>query len=225
MSTITRRVTAAEKRQAERAYEEGLRHLQSWDLEEALKQFRSAMRLDAANPDYPLAVARALVRGGDYDQALRAVADYIRVESDESLRERFERLFGQALDEVETVLTERMTAGGMRLEDIGAAIQMWLEFRITWGRQPLPLRKPAGWAAALDYTVRKVNGRAVTAREIAAQYGIGESSLRERHQELVDVLDLMPCDYRYFTGPHNPLDKLVEAAQMLEELEAKFKAA
>jgi len=32
----------------------------------------------------------------------------------------------------------------------------------------------------------------------------------------------MPCDYRYFTGLQNPLDKLVEAAELLEQLEERF---
>ena len=32
----------------------------------------------------------------------------------------------------------------------------------------------------------------------------------------------MPCDYRYFVGKENPLDKLVEAAELLEQLEARF---
>jgi len=34
----------------------------------------------------------------------------------------------------------------------------------------------------------------------------------------------MAADYRYFTGEKNPLDKLVEAAQLLEDLDKKFKA-
>jgi hypothetical protein len=42
---------------------------------------------------------------------------------------------------------------------------------------------------------------------------------------LIDILDVMPCDYRYFTGRENPLDKLVEAAELLEELEARFEEA
>jgi tetratricopeptide (TPR) repeat protein len=223
MST-TRRATAAEKRQAEAAYAEGQAALGTWDLEEAISHLRRAGKLDPQNADYPLGLARALVRSGDYDLGLRAVGEYIRLEEDSTLAERFERLFAQALDEVETVLTERMTAAGMRLEDIGAAIQMWLEFRITWGRQALSLRRPASWAGALDYTIRKINGHAVTVREVAEQYEVSESSLREHHQQLVETLDLMPCDYRYFTGEANPLDKLVEAAQMLEELETRFRA-
>jgi len=34
---------------------------------------------------------------------------------------------------------------------------------------------------------------------------------------------VMPCDYRYFTGQENPLDKLVEAAELLEQLEVRFR--
>jgi hypothetical protein len=41
--------------------------------------------------------------------------------------------------------------------------------------------------------------------------------------DLVKTLDVMPCDYRYFRGDQNPLDKLVEAAAMLEELEERFR--
>ena len=42
-------------------------------------------------------------------------------------------------------------------------------------------------------------------------------------ETLVRTLDVMPCDYRYFVGKENPLDKLVEAAAMLEELEERFR--
>ena len=52
---------------------------------------------------------------------------------------------------------------------------------------------------------------------------MSESSLRERFDDLVSTLDVMPCDYRYFVGDDNPLDKLVEAAELLERLEARFR--
>jgi hypothetical protein len=53
---------------------------------------------------------------------------------------------------------------------------------------------------------------------------VSETAVRHGHNELVKTLDIMPCDYRYFRSDDNPLDKLVEAAMMLEELEARFKA-
>jgi tetratricopeptide (TPR) repeat protein len=200
----------------------GLKHFRSWDLAEAIAAFEAAARLAPKHSDYHLNHARALARSGDYDRALKALAEFIRVEKDPELVERYERLFANAMDEVETLVTGRMTAAGLPIEEIGAAIQMWLEYRITIGRQPLVIRKPETWAAALDFTVRRVNLKIVPAREVAEHYGVSEPAMRERHQAIVKALDIMPCDYRYFTGKDNPLDKLVEAAELLQQLEDKF---
>jgi hypothetical protein len=127
------------------------------------------------------------------------------------------------MDEVETLVTQKMTRKGMPLEVVGAAVQMWMEYRICIGRRPLIIRKPETWASALDYTIRKVNFAELTQREIADLYDVSPSTVRAYHNDLVQALDIMPCDYRYFRGEENPLDKLVEAAAMLEELEERFR--
>jgi len=201
---------------------QGLQAYREWDTNQAIKCFQSATRLAPDEPDYLLHLARMLARSGDFDQALRALADFMRLEPDSPLADRFEPLFASGMDEVELLLTDKMTAAGMPLEEIGAAIHMWLEYRISLGRDPLIVRKSETWAAALDYTVRKVNLRPVKRRKIAAFYGVSEGAVRDRHNDLVHTLDVMPCDYRYFTGTENPLDKLVEAAELLEQLEARF---
>jgi len=211
------------RQQAARHNEEGLAAYRGWELEEAVRCFRAATTADPENAEYHLNLARTLARGGDYENAIRALGDYIRTEPDTKLAERYELLFGSALDEVEKVLIERMRAAKMALRDIGAAIQMWLEYRIAIGRQPLTVRKPETWAAALDFTVRKINFHVVSAKELAGAYQISESALRARYDDLVKTLDIMPADYRYFTGKSNPLDKLVEAANMLEQLEVRFR--
>jgi tetratricopeptide (TPR) repeat protein len=218
-----KRVSAADQRKAQELDARGLKLFQSWDIADAAAAFEAAAQLVPNNPDYRLNLARALARSGDYDRALKALAEFISVETDPKLVERYERVFGNAMDEVETLLTKKMTAAGMPLEEIGAAIQMWLEFRITLGRNPLSLRRPEVWAAGLDFTVQRLNLHTVTAKEVAERYGASEQSLREKHQALVETLDIMPCDYRYFTGKDNPLDKLVEAAELLEQLELKFR--
>jgi transcription initiation factor TFIIIB Brf1 subunit/transcription initiation factor TFIIB len=127
------------------------------------------------------------------------------------------------MDPVESTLTRIMTSQGLPLEEISAAMQMWWEFRIAAGRRTLSMRKPEVWAAALDYTVRKLNFRQITQRELARLYDVSEGALRSRYQELVETLDIMPCDYRYFRGERNPLDMLVQAAMMLDKLERQFK--
>ena len=223
MSKTTHRVSAEDQRRATELNARGLKHFESWDLAEAADDFEAAARLVPNHADYYLNHARVLARSGDYDRALKALAEFIRVEKDPQLVERYERLFANAMDPVETLLTQRMTAEGEPMEEIGAAIQMWLEYRITIGRQPLVIRKPETWAAAIDFTVRRVNLKIVPAHKVAEFYKISEQTLRERHQAIVKALDIMPCDYRYFAGKENPLDKLLEAAELLQQLEDKFR--
>jgi tetratricopeptide (TPR) repeat protein len=216
------RISADDQRRAVELNTRGLKHFRMWDMARAVADFEAAAHLAPRHADYWLNHARALVRSGDYDRALKSLAEFIRVEKDPELVERYERLFANALDEVERLLTQKMTAAELPMEEIGAAIQMWLEYRITLGRQPLIIRKPETWAAALDFTIRRVNLKIVPAKDIAVCYGVSEQALHERHRALIKTLDIMPCDYRYFAGKDNPLDKLVEAAEMLAQLEEKF---
>ena len=201
----------------------GLQQYERWEIDEAIESFKEAIRLAPEEPDFHLNLARALARSGEYDAARRALAPAIRFEPDKELAERFERLFAEGMDEVETLMTQQMTRKGLPLEIVGAAVQMWLEYRICVGRRPLVIRKAETWSAALDYTVRKVNFHELSQREISDLYGVSPSTVRAYHNDLVQTLDIMPCDYRYFRGDDNPLDKLVEAAAMLEELEERFR--
>lgn len=216
-------ISKEDLRKAEKHGKEGLRAYRRWDIEQALKNFEAAVRLVPDEPEYRLYLARALGRGGDFDQALRMLADFMRMKPNSPLVSRFEPLFASGMDEVEQILTDKMTAAGMSLEETGAALQMWLEYRIALGRGRLIVRKPQTWAAALDYVVRKVNLRPARRYKIAEFYGVSDGAVRDRHDDLVQILDVMPCDYRYFTGKENPLDKLVEAAELLEKLEARFR--
>jgi len=212
-----------DRTKAEEYEKQGLKAYETWDIDQAIECFQAATDLATDEPAYLLQLARALARSGDFDRALRALASFMRLEPESPLADRFAQLFGSGMDKVEVLLTDKMTAAAMSIEEIGAAIQLWLEYRITLGRNPLILRKPATWAAALDYTVRKVNLYPVRRKEIADFYGVSGAAVRDRHNDLVQTLDVMPCDYRYFTGRENPLDKLIEAAELLEQLETRFR--
>jgi tetratricopeptide (TPR) repeat protein len=216
-------ISPTTRQRARKANVLGLQHYERWDIDEAIKSFNEAIRLSPEEAEYHLNLARALARYGDFDAARRALGSYIRFEPNKDLAERFEQLFGEGMDEVETLVTQKMTGKRMPLEVVGAAVQMWMEYRICIGRRPLVIRKPETWASALDYTIRKVNFAELTQREIAEIYAVSPSTVRAYHNDLIQALDIMPCDFRYFRGEENPLDKLVEAAAMLEELEERFR--
>ncbi len=214
-----------QQHKAQSLNEQGLVHYNNWELDEAIACFRKSVHLAPDEPDYHLNLARALVRAGDYDLALHSIAEFLRCEPSGALAARFQQFFANSFDPVEAILTDKMKARGMSLEDTGAALQMWLEFRIAKGRETITRVAPEAWAAALDYTVQKVNFRDTDLAEIARLYNTTVARVRARHRQLLETLDIMPCDYRYFTDKHNPLDKLIEAATMLEELERRFNQA
>lgn len=205
------------------ANELGLRHFGNWEMDEAVAAFQQATVSHPDNPEYHLNLARAYARSGDYHEAMRSLGEYLRTETDENVAARYERLFSSALDDVEEVLIATMRDLEMPIQQIGKGIQMWLEYRITLGRQTLNIGDPGLWAAALTYAVAKINMVDVERDEIAAAYGVGDKALRHQYLELIDTLDLMPGDYRYFTGDENPLDKLIEAARLLEEIYDRFR--
>jgi tetratricopeptide (TPR) repeat protein len=211
------------QRRADSSNREGLSSYEKWQLDDAIRSFKEAVRLAPGDPEYHLNLARAQARFGQWEEALISLRDFLELEQDTRLHERFRALFQVGMDPVESCLTRTMTSQGLPLEEISAAMQMWWEFRIAAGRRTVSMRKPEVWAAAVDYTTRKLNFRRTTQKEMATLYGVSEGALQSRHQDLVDTLDIMPCDYRYFRGEKNPLDMLVQAAIMLDKLERQFK--
>lgn len=214
--------SAADRRKAEALYQDAMSAYDRWEVDLAVDRLEAALKLVPNNIDYHMSLAQILSRAGDFDRALRALANYLRLAPDSAVANRIEQLFASGMDPVEESLTDRMTAAQMPIDMIGAAIQMWVEYRIALGAESLSIPKPEAWAGALDYTVRKVNLRDVPLEKLAQFYSTTADTVRKHHTSLVERLDIMPCDYRYFTGDENPLDKLVEAAELLERLEARF---
>lgn len=222
----TRMKTSIAESRAAHLCEIGLAHYQAWEIEEAIDALQNAITLDAMQPDYHLHLAQAHARIGDYESMRQCLGNFMFLETDQALSERFEAMFGSGLDLVEQKITEVMPSHQAPLLVVGVALQMWMDFQVAIGRRPLTDTNTVPvalmWAAALDYTVRKVNIHDASLEEIALWYVVNPHRVVANHRVLVDTLDVMPCDYRYFRGPQNPLDKLVEAAIILETLEERF---
>lgn len=217
-------ISPSAKKNATQLFQEGQDYYAHWDIERAVQTVRDAISLNDQVADYFLFLAQAYVRLGDYEAMREALGRFIYLERDHDIIDRFEAMFGNAMDAVETCLTQVMSQQEVPLEIIGAGLQMWLEFRVTMGRKTIDISNEYSreWAATLDYTIRKINFQEATIDEIATWYQISARAIREKHVILIETLDVMPCDYRYFRGQENPLDKLVEAANMLEILEERF---
>ncbi len=200
----------------------GLKHFSDWEIDEAIAAFSQAASTDPENPEYHLNLARAYARGGNYAEAMRALGDYLHNETDDEVAGQFEWLFSSTFDKVESGLIEGMQALELPVEMIGRAIRMWLEYRLAVGRRPLQLRNPNLWSAALTYLICKVNLLDVDRVEVAAVYDVELNEFKETCTIVVEGLDLIPGDYRYFIGDENPLDKVFEAAQVLDKIYRDF---
>lgn len=218
-----------DSRQAAKQNKSGLDFYEKWELQQAVAAFQAATEADPENPEYYLNLARTYARQGDFGQAMQALGDYLHNETQDEIASRYEQMFSSALDEVEQALTEVMPTLEMELPQIGKALQMWLEYRIVAGRKPLRIPQPETWAAAITFAIIKVNFLDISRTDVAAAYDVKEPALKKKYQELVEILDLMPGDFRYYLGEENPLDRVLdagespEAAAILAELERRFK--
>jgi tetratricopeptide (TPR) repeat protein len=207
----------------------GLNFYETWELQQAVSAFQAAAEADPDNPEYHLNLARTYARQGDFGQAMQALGSYLHNETQDEIAARYEQMFSSALDDVERALTEVMPSLNMTLPQIGKALQMWLEYRIVAGRKLLRIPKPETWAAAITFAIIKVNFLETSQADVAAAYAVKETALKKKYKELVEILDLMPGDFRYYLGEENPLDRVLdagespEAAAILAELERRFK--
>ena len=215
--------TTIQKELAIKQNQEGQAAYAAWNLEQAIILFTDATKHDPTNPEYRLNLVKSYARNGNYDEVMRSLGEYLHVETETAVSERYQSLFSTSLDDVEKVMIETTRMMEFPVAQISKGLQMWFEFRLTYGRRPFRINKPEIWAAALTYAIVKVNFINIKKHELATIYQISPRALTEKYNALLDLLDIMPADYRYFTGEKNPLDKLIEAAQLLDSLEKQFR--
>ena len=205
--------------EAARHNDRGLKLYGAWEIDDAIVAFKEAAANYPENPEYQLNLARAYARAGNYPEAMQSLGEYLHVETDENLTDRYERLFSSALDEVEASLIDGMRGMDLPVQLTGKAMQMWLEYRLTVGRQPIEqLDQPELWAASLCYLACKINFQETSRIEVAAIYDVDLLEMKNKCNVLIETLDLITADYRYFTGEENPLDEVFEAAQRMDQL-------
>ena len=98
------------------------------------------------------------------------------------------------LDDVETLFFLGMEARGFSPPEIIAAIRLWRRFS---RRARSAYRKPAVFAAAVEYTFSLLGLYGDSQASIAAYYDVAPGSLRTRFYEIRDRLHLVCADPRY----------------------------
>src|SRR4030042_5215172 len=96
------------RRKAQTLYDKSLAAYQRWDVEDAIKGLEEVVAQHPDNATYHLSLAQVLSRSGDFDRALRALANYLRLEPESKVASRIEQLFASGMDPVENHLTEKM---------------------------------------------------------------------------------------------------------------------
>lgn len=79
------------------------------------------------------------------------------------------------------------------------AMRLWSDLRAAAPRERDPVPSSA-WIAAIEYALARVDGRAVSQRELASRHHIHPSTLSARYATLRTLLQIVPRDARYATA-------------------------
>lgn len=128
---------------------------------------------------------------------------------------------GQAeLDKVEALFVVGMDSRGFSPWEVLQAVRLWRDFR----RKADPsYRKPAIFAAAVEYAFSLLGRYEDSSSELAACYGVSPNSMTKRFCEIRDRLRLIDFDPRY-SVLREPIDILGEVRRVLGMAPPKGKA-
>lgn len=126
------------------------------------------------------------------------------------LREK-EEIFSK-YEEVADLIEKNLTEVGYREEVISNGQILWGDYAYSFGPEVRDLRP---WVAAVEYAIARLEfNEKATQANIAAKYGISESSLSNKFRALCEDLELYAFDERYSTVK-NPAQKNVELMRQM----------
>jgi hypothetical protein len=98
------------------------------------------------------------------------------------------------LDDVETLFVLGMDAHGYSPREVTRAVRLWRDYR---GKARPSYRKPAVFAAAVEYAFALLGQYRDTQQRVASYYGVAPTSLVARFNDLRECLNLVYFDPRY----------------------------
>jgi hypothetical protein len=110
------------------------------------------------------------------------------------------------------LLRQNLAEAGYNQEVIENAEYLWTDYIFSFD---VKVKDPKVWAAAVEYTIARLEFREATQAKIAAGYGVSEASVSGKYRLLCEGLGLCAFDERYSTV-RNP------AQSQMEQIEAMF---
>lgn len=120
----------------------------------------------------------------------------------------------EVLDAVEERLVDGMQEHRFGLSEILTAVRLWRDFRAQ--AQPT-YRKPEGYAAAVEYTIRLLGLYEGSQAQAGEYYGVSAATVARNFREIRDELKLVQFDPRYELIESPVPDELAMLEQMDED--------
>ncbi len=107
-----------------------------------------------------------------------SVAEYLRNQKEEKMKQIEKEVAVSVEDECNV---SSMLRRNVEEEYLQSCVDFWNEFKTTNGEVK---GSENGWAAAVEYHIKKVNGQTITQAQISKKYEISPSTLGKRYKDL-----------------------------------------
>lgn len=123
-------------------------------------------------------------------------------------------------EEVARLLERGLIRTGASEEHVDSAIWLWNDFCEL---DPVRIRKPAAWAAAVHFSLARVERWEIAHQDLAKLYRVSAPAVKENSRRIGRALHLTPFDDRYCV--RHPVDGLFEHLEELRRRGPKAPAA
>lgn len=117
------------------------------------------------------------------------------------------------LDEVEKLFIKNMRKGDYHPEQIQNARKLWQDYKVV---REVSVRKPATWAAAVEYAMSRIELAGASQTKVGKRYGVSPGTISSKYQDLFDALNVQVFDTRYCTQ-ENPLSEMLDVVEGLRK--------
>lgn len=125
--------------------------------------------------------------------------EYKKIKEEEKrVRYKIDKIKDSKFHKVRKSLLRGMRLAGYSEAQKKSAEKLWYDF---YKMRKLHIRRPESWAAALEYTIARLDLiEGETQKTVASKYGVSETIISSRFNDICRTLDIRVFDKRYSVG-------------------------